>query len=102
MKVTVVEAAQGDDALGVEREQADGVGEHEHAVRHALAEAPLRRPLGVGVLGVPVAGQRRNETRSASVIVRARLVKAAPTSGRRCNGAQVRHTSSFLASISIP
>ena len=47
LKLDRVEAAQRDHPLGVERHQADGVGEHQHPVGDALAEAarwpPTRR-----------------------------------------------------------
>ena len=75
--------AQRDDPLGVEVDQADGVGEHQHPVRDPLAEAAPGRPLGVGVLGVGVAGERGEaESMSASVMVRPR-VTALARSGRR-------------------
>ena len=55
----VTNPAQRDDPVGVEREQADGEREHKQSVGDLLAEAAAGRPRGVDVLGVRVAGQRR-------------------------------------------
>ena len=53
----VAHAAQGDHPLGVERQEADGEGQHEQPVRDLLAEAGAGGPLGVDVLRMSVAGE---------------------------------------------
>ena len=55
----VADAPQRDHALRVERDEPARQREHEEPVGDALAERGLRRPDGVGVLRVPVAGERR-------------------------------------------
>ena len=46
-----------DDAFWIERHQSRGKRDHQHAVCDPLAERAFRRPLGIGMLRVPVAGQ---------------------------------------------
>ena len=58
----VAHPAQRHDALGVERQQADGEGEHQQAVGDLLAEAARRGPVGVDVLRM---ARRRSASRSS-------------------------------------
>ena len=54
----VAHPAQRDHPLGIEVDEPGGVGEHQQPVGDPLPEAAARRPLGVGVLRMGVAGER--------------------------------------------